>query len=122
MTEDLTTKNFVRGIDDLADRKCVPCGGGVPRLTGEEIAGFAGGIAGWQIVDEHHLTKHYDFADFRQAQTFVNRVGEIAEEQGHHPDIAFGWGYADLKIFTHAIDGLRESDFILAAKIDRIAS
>lgn len=121
MTEDISSPGEVCSIDDLANRKCVPCSGGVPRLTGAGIESFAGGIAGWRIVDEHHLTKHYDFADFRTAQAFVNRVGETAEEEGHHPDIAFGWGYADLKIFTHAIDGLSESDFILAAKIDRLS-
>lgn len=122
MTKDVTSDAAVCSIDDLANRKCVPCSGGVPRLTGAQIESFAGGIEGWQIVDEHHLTKHYDCPDFRTAQAFVNRVGETAEEEGHHPDIAFGWGYADLKIFTHAIDGLSESDFILAAKIDRLST
>lgn len=105
---------------DLASRECVPCGGGTPRLEGKELARFAARVEGWNVVEEHHLTKHYGFDDFKTAQAFVNRVGEIAEREGHHPDIAFGWGYADIKIFTHAIDGLSESDFILAAKIERL--
>lgn len=107
-------------VCDLANRKCVPCNGGVPRLAGAELEGFAAQVEGWNVVDAHHLTRHYDFADFRTAQAFVNRIGEVAEAEGHHPDIAFGWGYCDLKIFTHAIDGLSESDFILAAKIGRL--
>ena len=74
----------------------------------------------WKVVNEHHLQKSYRFKDFREAQTFVNRVGDLAEEQGHHPDICFGWGQAEITIWTHKIDGLTESDFILAAKIDEI--
>jgi len=110
----------VCNLDDLASRKCVPCDGGVPRLAGAELEGFAAQVEGWKVVDAHHLTRHYDFADFRTAQEFVNRVGGVAESEGHHPDIAFGWGYCDLRIFTHAIDGLSESDFILAAKIEQL--
>ncbi len=110
------------GIDALANRTCVPCSGGVPRLEGAELERFAAQVEGWQVVDAHHLTRRYEFEDFRASQEFVNRVGEIAEAEGHHPDIAFGWGYADLKIFTHAIDGLSESDFILAAKINQLAA
>lgn len=106
---------------DLANRKCVPCSGGVPRLGGEELARFAGQIEGWNVVEEHHLTRRYGFDDFKTAQQFVNRVSEVAEGEGHHPDISFGWGYCDIKIFTHAIDGLSESDFILAAKIDKLS-
>lgn len=115
-------EEVVSEVCGLADRKCVPCGGGVPRLRGEDVERFAREIEGWGVVDEHHLTRHYEFANFRDAQSFVNRVGEVAEEEGHHPDIAFGWGYADIKIFTHAIDGLSESDFILAAKIERLGA
>ena len=105
-------------MDNLASRHCVPCHGGVPRLKGDEIEKLAGQLREWEVVEEHHLQKHYTFLNFREALTFVNRVGSIAEEEGHHPDISFGWGYAHLKIWTHAIDGLSESDFILAARID----
>src|SRR6266487_2820537 len=105
---------------ELAERECVPCRGGVPPLKGEEIENLVSQIEGWQVVDEHHLQKPYRFKDFREALTFVNRVGELAEQQGHHPDICFGWGKADVSIWTHKIDGLTESDFVLAAKIDRL--
>ena len=77
-------------------------------------------LAGWQVVDEHHLSKTYRFSDFRTALDFVNRVGAVAEEQGHHPDILLAWGKAEVTIHTHKIDGLTESDFILAAKLDRV--
>lgn len=102
----------------LASKHCVPCSGGVPRLTGEEIAPLLGQLDGWEVVEEHHLSKEYKFPNFADALAFVNRVGAIAEQEGHHPDIAFGWAYANIKIYTHAIDGLTESDFILAARID----
>ncbi len=74
----------------------------------------------WQVVDEHHLICSYKFPDFRSALVFVNRVGELAEQQGHHPDILLGWGKAEITTWTHAVDGLTESDFVLAAKIDRL--
>ena len=104
--------------EDLASRKCVPCHGGVPRLTGKEIAPLLAQLAGWEVFGGHHLSKEYKFTNFADALAFVNRVGEVAEVEGHHPDIEFGWGYARVKIYTHAIDGLSESDFILAARID----
>lgn len=110
----------VYSLDDLASRECVSCGGDVPRLEGAALERFAAGLEGWRVVDAHHLTRHYDFKDFAASLAFVNSIGEIAEREGHHPDIAFGWGYADIKILTHAIDGLSESDFILAAKIERL--
>ena|SRR5262252_5345919 len=105
---------------DLAERQCVPCRGGVPPLKGEEITTYSGQLKGWQVVDEHHLQKTYSFKDFRESLAFVDRVGELAEEQGHHPDICFGWGKAEVSIWTHKINGLTESDFILAAKIDAL--
>ena len=105
---------------DLASRECVPCRGGVPPMRGDEIKKFLDELQGWEVVGEHHLKKVYDFKYFREALEFVNRVGELAEEQGHHPDIRFGWGRAEITIWTHKIDGLTESDFILAAKIDRL--
>src|SRR5208337_5541796 len=106
----------------LADRNCVPCRGGVPPLTGSQLAEIHRQLADpaqWNIVNEHHLARAYKFPDFRSALAFVNRVGEIAEEQGHHPDIFLAWGKVEITLWTHAIDGLTESDFIMAAKIDR---
>lgn len=107
-------------MEDLASRSCVPCHGGVPRLRGEELAGFAGQVPAWEVVGEHHLRRRYEFSNFRDALAFVNRVGEVAEGEGHHPDISFGWGYCEVTVYTHAIDGLSESDLILAAKIDKL--
>lgn len=104
--------------EDLASRRCVPCHGGVPRLGGGEIKTLLEQLDGWEAVEEHHLKKGYKFGNFDEALKFVNRVGMVAEEEGHHPDISFGWGYAEIEIYTHAVDGLTESDFILAAKID----
>jgi 4a-hydroxytetrahydrobiopterin dehydratase len=105
---------------ELAERQCVPCRGGVPPLQGPEIEKLLGQLDGWQVINEHHLQKSYRFEDFRASLHFVNRIGELAESQGHHPDICFGWGQAEIKIWTHKIDGLTESDFVLAAKIDKL--
>ena len=105
-------------MERLAARHCVPCHGGVPRLKGEEIEPLLAQLQGWQVIEGHHLSKEYAFPNFAAALAFVNRAGVVAEAEGHHPDIEFGWGYARLKIYTHAIDGLSESDFILAARID----
>jgi 4a-hydroxytetrahydrobiopterin dehydratase len=107
-------------MSSLAGRHCVPCRGGVPPMRGEEIQEFLKEVQGWEVLEEHHLKKAFKFADFRASLEFVNRVGELAESEGHHPDISFGWGYAEIKIWTHKIDGLSESDFILAAKIDAL--
>lgn len=107
-------------MSELASRACVPCRGGVPPLKGEEIQKLLGEVDQWSVVDEHHLSKVYKFRDFKDSLAFVNRVGELAEQQGHHPDISFGWGRAEITIWTHKIDGLTESDFILAAKIDAL--
>ena len=105
---------------DLAERECVPCRGGVPPMKGEEIEKLLQQLEGWQVIDEHHLQKIYRFKDFRESLEFVNRVGNLAEQQGHHPDICFGWGKAEVTIWTHKIGGLSESDFVLAAKIDKL--
>ncbi len=108
-------------MSELASRACVPCHGGVPRLTEAESASYRQQLhAAWTVVDEHHLSRAYKFPNFAAALAFVNRVGAIAESEGHHPDISFGWGYAEIKIYTHAIAGLSESDFILAAKLDAL--
>lgn len=107
-------------MSSLASRRCVPCRGGVPPMRGDEIKEFLDELNGWEVIEEHHLRKDFKFGDFREALGFVDRIGEIAESEGHHPDISFGWGYAQIKIWTHKIDGLSESDFILAAKIDAV--
>ena len=108
---------------DLASKDCVPCRGGVPSLTRAEIEPLLRQLAdGWNVVNDHHLAKTYKFRNFADALAFTNRVGAIAEEQGHHPDIELAWGRVGLTIWTHAIDGLTESDFILAAKADRALS
>ncbi|HUP02814.1 MAG TPA: 4a-hydroxytetrahydrobiopterin dehydratase [Bryobacteraceae bacterium] len=106
----------------LADKHCVPCRGGVPPLTGDALEAVKAQVPGWDVVDGHHLTRNFGFPDFRTALDFVNRIGATAEEQGHHPDIYLAWGKVGVKIWTHKIDGLTESDFILAAKIDRLQS
>lgn len=107
-------------MNELASRECVPCRGGVPPLKGEEITRLNSQLEGWEAIDEHHLRKEYKFEDFKETLAFVSRVGELAEQQWHHPDICFGWGKAEVTIWTHKIDGLTESDFILAAKIDAL--
>ena len=105
---------------ELSSRECVPCRGGVPPLKGEEITTFLNQLDGWRVISQHHLKKVYKFENFKAAQDFVNRVGDLAEQQRHHPDICFGWGRAEITIWTHKIDGLTESDFVLAAKIDKL--
>lgn len=108
-------------MSELASKSCVPCSGGVPPLKGEEIARLKAELAdGWDVMDEHHLERRFTFDDFASALEFTNRAGAIAEEEGHHPEICLTWGKAVVKIWTHKIDGLTESDFILAAKFDRL--
>lgn len=107
-------------MSELAKMECIPCKGGVPPLKGRELTRLSGLLGnGWKTVKGHHLEKKYDFPDFRQALEFTNRVGELAEQQGHHPDIYLAWGKVVLTIWTHKIDGLTESDFIFAAKADQ---
>ncbi len=102
----------------LAEKHCVPCRGGVPPLQGDELERMKAQVSGWEVVNGHHLAKTFTFPDFRAALDFVNRVGAIAEEEGHHPDLCLSWGTVEITTWTHKIDGLTESDFILAAKID----
>ncbi len=112
-------------MTSLADKTCVPCRGGVPPLKGAQLLEIFNQLpehAEWKVANEHNLTRTYKFPDFKMALAFVNRVGAIAEEQGHHPDILLAWGKVEITIWTHAVDGLTESDFILAAKIDRLRS
>lgn len=107
--------------NELASRQCVPCRGGVAPLKGAQIEELHGKLeSNWRVVDEHHLSRGFAFKNFRQALDFTNRVGELAESQGHHPEICLGWGRVVLEVWTHKIDGLTESDFIFAAKVDRL--
>ena len=113
-------------MTDLAEKKCIPCEGGIPNFDITEIHKYLKMVDGWKVeADEnkiYFLLKEFKFNNFKESQEFINKVGEIAENEGHHPDIWFGWGYAKIKIFTHAIKGLHESDFVLAAKIDKLIS
>jgi 4a-hydroxytetrahydrobiopterin dehydratase len=106
--------------NDLASRSCAPCRGDIQPLQTEETEALAAQIRDWVIVTDHHLQKSYKFPDFHSALGFVNQVGEIAEAEGHHPDIALGWGKVVITLWTHAAGGLTENDFILAAKIDQL--
>ncbi len=107
-------------MTDLAEQSCVPCKGGVPPMEAEEAERLLTRLdEGWEVVETHHLERTYEFPDFAEALAFVNAIGEIAEEQGHHPDIHLSWGRVGVEIWTHKIDGLTESDFVLAAKFDR---
>jgi 4a-hydroxytetrahydrobiopterin dehydratase len=108
----------------LEAKTCVPCRGGVPPLKGKELADIHNQLpewGQWKVVNEHHITREFQFPDFQKALDFVNRVGDLAEEQGHHPDIFLAWGKVGITLWTHKIDGLTESDFIMAAKIDRLS-
>ena len=106
-------------MTDLASKRCVPCKGGVPPLQGPQLEALLAELGnGWKVVDGHHLEKEYRFKNFREALDFVIRVGELAEEQDHHPDIYLAWGLARVTIWTHKINGLTESDFVFAAKAD----
>jgi len=107
-------------MSELAEKTCVPCRGGVPAIKGKELSDLHKQVPDWQVVNEHHLMRKFTFPDFRRALDFVNRVGEIAEQQGHHPDILLAWGRVEITLWTHKIDGLTESDFIIAAKIDEL--
>ncbi len=111
-------------MSDLANQKCVPCKGGVPPLdedaAGALLARLGADGNGWRVAGGHHLEKEYAFPDFVTALAFVNRVGAVAEEEGHHPDIFLTWGKVRITLWTHSIDGLTESDFVLAAKADRV--
>src|SRR5437660_9984794 len=107
-------------MSELAEKTCVPCRGGVSAIKGKELSDLHKQVPDWQVVNEHHLMRKFTFPDFRRALDFVNRVGEIAEQQGHHPDILLAWGRVEITLWTHKIDGLTESDFIIAAKIDEL--
>ena len=112
-------------MEDLSKKKCVPCEGGIPSFNLSEIHKYLKKVDGWDVKSDQdksfYLIKKYTFKNFIESQNFVNKVSNIAETENHHPDISFGWGYCKIKIFTHAIKGLAESDFVLAAKIDKIS-
>ena len=113
-------------MSDLAEKKCIPCEGGIPSFKIDEIHKYLKKVDGWDITEDKNkiffLIKKFKFENFIKSQNFVNEVGKISEDEGHHPDISFGWGYAEIKITTHAIKGLSENDFILAAKIDKVTN
>ena len=111
-------------MDDLSKKKCFSCDGTIPPFDISEIHKYLKKVDGWDVKSSenknYYLTKDFKFKNFEESQNFINKVGSIAEKENHHPDISFGWGYCKIEIFTHAIKGLAESDFILAAKIDNI--
>ncbi len=111
-------------MEDLSKKKCVPCEGNIPAFDIDEIHRYLKKINGWNVLKDNNsnyfIEKKFTYSNFLESEKFVKEVGKIAELEGHHPDICFGWGYANIKISTHAIKGLAESDFILAAKIDKI--
>jgi 4a-hydroxytetrahydrobiopterin dehydratase len=106
-------------MTQLVEKHCVPCRGGTPPLQGAELVPFSEQLPEWKIIEEHHIAKSFRFPDFKTALDFVNRVGAIAEAEGHHPDLCLGWGKVEVQIYTHKIRGLTESDFVLGAKVDQ---
>ena len=106
---------------DLMAKVCVPCQGGIPPLTLAEAEAYLVDTPGWELSESAtRLRGAFKFEDFQTAMDFVQKIGAVAEQEGHHPDIEFGWGYANILIYTHKINGLHENDFILAAKINDI--
>jgi 4a-hydroxytetrahydrobiopterin dehydratase len=106
----------------LAEKTCTPCRGGIPPLTPEQAESFRAQAPDWMLLDDYHrIERSFRFANFGEALAFVRQVGELAEAEGHHPDVTFGWGYATVSLRTKKIKGLHENDFIMAAKIDRLA-
>ena len=117
----MTVTSGVEQMSDLAAKRCEPCEGGVPPLDEDEQSSLLVQLAdGWSVIDGHHLEREWSFTDFVSALEFTNAAGAICEEQGHHADFEVGWGRVKAMIWTHKIDGLTESDFVLAAKFDRI--
>ncbi len=108
-------------MNALAEKECTPCSGETPRLEGDELARYTAQLgSGWRVVDGHHLEKEYKFKNFREALQFTNKVGQLAESVNHHPDIFLAWGQVKITLWTHAINGLSESDFVFAAKIGEL--
>jgi 4a-hydroxytetrahydrobiopterin dehydratase len=112
---------MVDDMEGLASRSCVPCRGGIPPLTAAAAEELLAGTRGWQLEQNAtRLQRRFEFRDFVEAMKFVNRVADLAEQEGHHPDFAIHWNKVDLTLWTHKIGGLHENDFILAAKINRL--
>ena len=108
-------------MTDLANRRCGPCNAETAPIEGKELQTYREHLhSRWRVIEDHHLAARYDFKDFAQALEFTNRVGSLAEAEGHHPEICLSWGWVKVRIWTHAIDGLSENDFILAAKMDQM--
>jgi 4a-hydroxytetrahydrobiopterin dehydratase len=118
----MTIDTLISEQPTLAARECAPCRGGVPPLTEDQYRPLLAQLDGWSVIEGHHLEKTFAFKDFVEALAFVNQVGEIAERNAHHPDIYLAWGKVRVTIWTHKIDGLTDSDFILAAKCDWLRS
>ena len=109
-------------MSQLAKKKCIPCQGGTPAIKGEALQKIREELGGkWKVIDQHHLEKEFSFKDFKEALKFTNQIGNLAEAEGHHPDIFLTWGKVGITLWTHKINGLTESDFILAAKIDALS-
>ncbi len=107
--------------ENLAEKTCTPCRGGIPPLTRDEALRFREQAPDWELRDDaRRIDRTFRFRNFREALAFVQRVGELAENEGHHPDISFGWGYATVSLSTKKIKGLHENDFIMASKINRM--
>lgn len=107
-------------MSDLASKRCEPCEAGTPPIEGAELDGLLAQLDGWEVAEGKRLRKEYRFPDFREALAFVNRLGQLAEEEGHHPDICFTWGKVRVELWTHSVGGLSTNDFVLAAKTDRL--
>jgi len=107
-------------MSNLSNQKCIPCQGGMPPIAEEKREQLLLELNEWEIIDKHHLSKSYQLKNFKEALDLVNKISTTAEVENHHPDIEFGWGYVRVKIYTHKIENLTESDFVLAAKIDKI--
>lgn len=116
-----TQRNSMNQKCDLSKKNCMPCRGGVPPLKGKELESLLKELGnGWQVVNEQHLEKKYLFPNFITGLNFTNQLGKLAEKEGHHPDILLSYGHVTVTLWTHKIDGLTESDFILAAKCDEL--
>jgi 4a-hydroxytetrahydrobiopterin dehydratase len=112
----------MQALETLSEKDCIPCKGGVPPLKGAALDELSAQLGrDWKVVDGHHLEKEFKFKDFKQALEFTNRVGALAETQNHHPDILLTYGKVGITLWTHKIDGLTESDFVFAAKVEAMA-
>ena len=107
-------------MSDLANKRCIPCSGGVPRLESAAIAELHPQVPDWEVILGHHLRRVFTCDDYAGALRLVNHIGEVAEAENHHPNITFTWGRVEVEIWSHKIDGLSEADFVLAAKVDQL--